>query len=260
MMATVSIYTAITANLEKTLVRISNEPVNARASTQYLERISTIKTIDGFMKDDRVFNYALKAHGLEDMSYARAFIRKVLEEGADSPTAFANQLSDPRYKELAETFNFARYGETATIFAKAQVGTVAKYNRQALEVEAGQDNEGVRLALYFQRQAPKAKNTFDLIADPALAKVIQVATSLPQSIGVLDVDKQVAMIDWRLDFSSLQEPVKLARLIERFTALWDVEAQPQTSLNSASILFSDSSIAGPDGDMLLALQNWKSTR
>ena len=190
-------------------------------------------------------------------SYAKAFIRKVLEEGTDGPKAFANQLTDPRYKDLAETFNFARYGETATVFARAQTGTVAKFNRQSLEIEAGQENEGVRLALYFQRQAPKVENTFDLIADPALARVIQIAAGLPQSMGVLDIDKQAAMIEWRVDFASLKEPDKLARLIERFTALWDIEQPLQGIGSNTAILFADSSIIGPDGDMLLALQSWR---
>ena len=257
MMATISSYAAITANLERSLTRVAEEPSNARSSAEYLKRIGNIKTVDAFLKDDRVFTYALKAHGLEDMAYAKAFIRKVLEGGVDGRDAFANKLADPRYKELAETFNFKRYGDTATVFTRAQTGTVDKFNRQSLEVEAGRDNEGVRLALYFQRQAPKASNTFDLIADPALARVIQIASGLPQSMGLLDIDKQAAMIDWRVDFASLKEPEKLARLIERFTALWDIEQPQQGGLSNTAILFADNSIVGPDGDMLLALQSWR---
>ncbi|MGL4405447.1 MAG: DUF1217 domain-containing protein, partial [Notoacmeibacter sp.] len=105
MMATISTYSAINANLERSISRVAEMPANARASAEFLDRIGNIKTVDAFMKDDRVFTYALKAHGLEDMAYAKAFIRKVLEEGTDSKTAFANKLADPRYKELAETFN-----------------------------------------------------------------------------------------------------------------------------------------------------------
>ena len=118
MMATISSYAAITANLDRSLSRIAADPSNARLSADYLARISNIKTVDAFIKDDRVFNYALKAHGLEDMAYAKAFIRKVLNEGLDGRNTFANQLADPRYKELAETFNFKRYGDTATVFAR----------------------------------------------------------------------------------------------------------------------------------------------
>ena len=64
------------------------------------------------------------------------------------------------------------------------------------------------------------------------------------------------MIEWRVDFASLQQPEKLSRLIERFTALWDIE-QPQQTASDTGILFADSSIIGPDGDMLIALQSWR---
>jgi hypothetical protein len=130
MMATISSYAAITANLDRSISRVAADPANARASADYLERISNITTVDAFLKDDRVFTYALKAHGLEDMAYAKAFIRKVLEEGTDGPRAFANQLADPRYKELAETFNFKRYGDTATVFACALFSTAGTKGRK----------------------------------------------------------------------------------------------------------------------------------
>jgi hypothetical protein len=169
------------------------------------------------------------------------------------------RLSDPRYRELAETFNFKRYGETATIFARAQEGTVAKYNRQTLEVNSGEDNEGVRLALYFARKAPEIENTFDLLADSALARVVQIATGLPETIGLLDVDKQAAMIDWRLDLANLKDPEKLNRLLERFTALWDVEQANATAApTGVETLFAESGSIGPDADVLLSLQSWRS--
>ena len=36
-----------------------------------------MKSIDDFMKDTRLYNYAMKAFGLDDMAYAKAFMRKV---------------------------------------------------------------------------------------------------------------------------------------------------------------------------------------
>ena len=67
------------------------------------------------------------------MTYAKAFMRKVLNEGVDSSDAFANQLADSRYRDFADTFNFKRYGETTTIFDRTRQGTVDKYVRQMLE-------------------------------------------------------------------------------------------------------------------------------
>ena len=116
-----------------------------------------MKSIDDFLADDRLFTYAMKAFGLGDMAYAKAFMRKVLEGGIDANESFANSLADKRYRDFAETFNFARYGEATTVFTRAGQGTVDNYVRQALEENAGAQNEGVRLALYFQRKADASK-------------------------------------------------------------------------------------------------------
>ena len=80
-----------------------------RDSAYYLANIRSVKSIDDFIGNDRIFKYAMKAFGLEDMDYAKAFMRKVLTEGIDNPNSFANSLTDTRYREFAETFNFARY-------------------------------------------------------------------------------------------------------------------------------------------------------
>ncbi len=48
----------------------------------------------------------MKAYGLEDMTYAKAFMKQVLESDLSDPNSFANRLSDPRYKEFAAAFNF----------------------------------------------------------------------------------------------------------------------------------------------------------
>ena len=89
------------------------------------------------------------------MTYAKAFMRKVLTEGIDKRDSFANRLADTRYREFVETFNFARYGDDHDRSStRTRQGTVDRYVRQTLEEDAGAQNEGVRLALYFERKAP----------------------------------------------------------------------------------------------------------
>jgi hypothetical protein len=95
--STYTSYNLIARDLPRSIERIASQPQVARESEYYLKRISEIKSIDEFMADTRVFNYAMKAHGLEDMNYAKAFMRKVLTEGVDKEDAFANQLADSKY-------------------------------------------------------------------------------------------------------------------------------------------------------------------
>ena len=66
--------------------------------------------------------------------------------------------------------------------------------RQTLEENAGAQNEGVRLALYFQRKAEASKSAYEILADPALLKVVQTALGIPPETGTQDIDRQAALI------------------------------------------------------------------
>jgi hypothetical protein len=221
------------------LKRTSEQPVVQRESAYYLETIKDIKSVDEFLNNDRVFKFAMKAFGLQEMDYAKAFMRKVLTEGIDSPDSFANKLTDRRYAEFAETFNFARYTTGTTVFERTRQGTVDRYVRQDLELTAGATNEGVRLALYFQRKAASAETPFHLMADKALLKVTQIALGIPAAASTMDIDRQAELITKKLDMEDLKDPAKLDKLIGRFTALWEIENPATPPMSGVLQLFAD---------------------
>ncbi len=256
LLSTISSYRLVTENLERSLQTTAETPLVARETSYYLERIGDIKTIDDFLADDRIFAYAMTAHGLEDMTYAKAFIRKVLAEGIDSDTSFANSLSDTRYRQFAETFNFVRYADATTAFDRTQQGTVDNYLRQTLEVNAGADNQGVRLALYFERKAPEVTSALGLLADPALLTVVQTALGISPATSAVNIDKQADLIAERLDIEDLKDPAKLDELLQRFTVLWEV-SNPQTAASVPNILIGQPATFGFGSDLLAAIQNFR---
>lgn len=257
MVSTYVSYAAITRDLDLSLKRVEQQPFVKRETEYYLENISKVKTIDDFVSDRRLFAYAMKAHGLEDMTYAKAFMVKVLEGGVDDDSSFANSLSDTRYKAFAETYNFARHGETATIFTSAQQGTVDNYKRQTLEEDAGASSEAVRLALYFERKAPDVTSMYGILADTALAKVVRTSLGLPDSFALLDIDKQVEFLESKIDIEDFSEPEAMSKLIARFTSMWDVENQTNSGVANVSILFSQPAEFGISTDLLLTMQQLK---
>lgn len=232
-------YQLIASDMTAALKRTSEQPVVQRESAYYMETIKTIKSIDEFLNNDRVFKFAMKAFGLQDMDYAKAFMRKVLTEGTDNPQSFANKLTDRRYAEFAETFNFARYTTGTTVFERTRQGTVDRYVRQTMEITAGASNEGVRLALYFQRKAASAETPFHLMADKALLKVTQIALGIPASASTMDIDRQAEMISKKLDMEDLKDPAKLDKFIGRFTALWEIENPTTPPMSGVLQLFAD---------------------
>lgn len=255
-MTTISTYRQISQNIDRSIEQVRTQAFVERETEYYLANIATIKSIDDFLADRRLFNYALKAHGLSDMSYATALLKKALEEGIDERTSFANTLADSRYREFVSVFNFARHGETTTIFDKTRTETVDRYLRQTLEEDAGNDNQGVRLALYFQRKAPKITSIYGILGDRALLEVARTTLGLPIQISVLDIDRQAELLGRQISVDDFKDPEKLSRFIERFAASWEI-ANPSANNAPAvaNLLLSPS--GGIGTDLLLSLQKLK---
>lgn len=222
MLSTVTSYKLLTDNLDKTISRLSSDAQVKRETKYYSDNIGKIKTIEDFLANDRIYQYAMKAMGLSDMIYAKAFVKKVLKDGIDSPQSFTNQLTDPRFKELATTFNFKRYAATTTIFDRTQKGVVDRFMQIKLEEDAGASNEGVRLALYFKRKATDITSAYTILGDAALYKVAQVALGLQSSSSSAGLEKQVVAIKAGLDLSKLTDPKVLDKFLTKFMTKWEL--------------------------------------
>jgi hypothetical protein len=256
-MNTYTSFQLIVRDMAKSIDRIEAKPDVKRETEYYLESITTVKSIEDLLNDDRLFRYAMKAHGLEDMNYAKAFMRKAMEEGITSDDSFANRLSDKRYRDFVETFNFAAYGEATTGLTAARQGTVDKYLRQTLEEDAGEQNEGVRLALYFERKVADVDSFYDILADPALAQVVRTALALPDSFASADIDHQAKLFAERLNIEDFSDPEALAKFLKRFTSLWEVDHPSSVTQSSLSVLFGQPTETGISTNLLLAIQQMK---
>lgn len=237
--STFTSYQLINRDLTKSIEQTGSDPVVKRETEYYLKTISSIKTVEDFVGNYRVFNYAMKAFGLEDMAYAKAYMRKVLDGGTTEKDAFANRLNDSRFVNFAKAFDFAGKGTSATAGTDVQQPVVDKYLRQTLEENAGNDDQGVRLALYFEREAPNVKSAYGILADSALTQVVQTVFNLPSEMSTADIELQKKMIDKVLKVEDLTDPTKLQKIIQRFTVMWD--ATNNVSSSPVLALFQDSS-------------------
>lgn len=368
MLSTSLSYSLISRDIDRSLTRIQNQPMVARETQYYQENIGKVTTIEEFVDDTRLFNYAMKAFGLQDMAYAKAFMVKAMEEGVTDQDSFANRLSDKRYAEFVKVFNFAQYGENAVSVNPTVDGTAAKYvarmtlggvlpetapvkaetayfkenmaqvvsiddflandrlyayamyafdidtdetdkafmrsvleggvsepdsfanqqtdkkfaqfaaafdfmkygeqtttrrpaiddavsnyMRQTLEEDAGEQNEGVRLALYFERKAPQVNSFIQILADPAMAQVVRTALGLPAEFAQADIDKQAALFEKRLDLEDFKDPEALGKFLSRFTAMWEVTNVSATANSPALAILSQTAQYGISPDTLAAI-------
>ncbi|AWN37641.1 DUF1217 domain-containing protein [Methylobacterium radiodurans] len=419
MNSTLTSYTLIARDLPAAMKRQAADPVTARETAYYAANIGKVKSVDDLIADRRLYAYAMKAFGLEDMTYAKAFMRKVLTEGASSPSSFANRLADDRYVAIAKAFDFtalrvakgsdaveagsdqaaaaaaqltgsvlpdtidfsgtneARFtlttqlasGKTASativlnkdtlanvasdltavkpaallsaiqsqITASGEAGLKGKvqvnldifdsllfttaaytdlgadqktggtgadadtayagtgaartvtlrvappaagktavsvgfgtnvapdlaaqtvtdaYLRQSIETDAGAEDTGVRLALYFARKAPTVKSAYDILGDTALTQVANTLLGLPASSSATSNDalaQRAKRIGEKIDLASLKDPAAVEKLVRRFAAIWD--AQNNTASAPILALFTgDDGSSGITADMMSALR------
>jgi hypothetical protein len=230
-------YKRLTKDIGVTLARTAKSPEIKREAETYLKRLANVKTVDEFVDDPRVFNFAMEAFGLKDMIFAKGMMRKVLTEGIDNPQAFSMRMADSRFREFAETFNFARHGKAALAFGRAQQGTVDRYVRNAVEEQAGAQDERLRLALHFQRKGPTLTSSLSVLADKAMYTVVRTALGLPAAMSATDIDKQAEMISSRVNVEDFKDPAKLDRFITRYMAMSEIgNSAQQNSSPVASLL------------------------
>lgn len=371
MLSTYLSYQLVTRDIGKSLDRVEDQVAVKRETEYYLANIGKVKTAEEFVNNYRLFNYAMKAHGLEDMAYAKAFMLKALKEGIQDSDSFANKLTDKRYADFVRSFNFEALGEEATTYVLANHGvaesyltratppdgtpaeayvketeyysdnighiktieqflhkdnerlllyalqafglegsfndkallekmleggtsdadspankhedenwarfvkyfdfaglgeqatsynralqpSVDKFLRQKLEEDSGEQSEGVRLALYFQRKAGTLTNAYEILADKALATVVRTYLGLPDAIAQMDVDRQAKLIEDRLNLEDFKDPAKIEKFITRFSAMWDVQ---NTDATQAPILALFQPVEyGISADSLMAIATLK---
>ena len=173
-----------TQNLPRSLSITASQPDVARDVKYYQDNIGKITSVDQFLGDKRLFSIAMKANGMEDMTFATAFMRKVLESDLSDPKSFANKLSDTRYVAFAKQFNFGTTGNVPTGLTYAQddshlADTETLYSQHRVQQGVAASTE----AQYYQSKIPTLTSVDGLIADPRLFAYALTAAGIDPTIA-----------------------------------------------------------------------------
>lgn len=252
---------------EKVRHLTGTEKVEAKDKAQkeidfYKKKIDTITKRADLLSDKRLVSFMLTANGFDPNAITPDFLKKIFTSNLDDPASFANQQTDPRYRTMVTSFNFNNKGEVVrpqdkgVQSSRGYYETMDLYLRQTLEEQSGEDSEGVRLALYFERKASSINSTYDIIADTPLMKVVQTVFSIPSEVLGAKVEAQKATLDRLIDIKDFQDPEKLKGFLKRFTALYDVANEANTS-PSISIMLGAGSSDGVSAETLMTMSRLK---
>ncbi|MGK9050481.1 DUF1217 domain-containing protein [Neorhizobium petrolearium] len=224
----------------------------------YTDAMQRIDSRDELLADRKLLDILLTSKGIDPETVTDDFLKQAFNSDLDDPESFVNAQTDKRFAQMVGTFNFDAQGNIDRSAAgEAQNGgevaaTLNLYVRQLLETQQGEENAGVRLALYFQRMADTITDAYVILGDEALMEFFRIAFQLPQEIGNMDVDQQAKIVEKNLNLEDLSDPEKLGKLIERFTMMYDLE-NATVSSSALDILYGSNGSAGISADTLWAL-------
>ena len=215
-----------------------------------------IKTLSEFLANDRLTKFAMESLGIDPKSVTKEQLQKIFTSDLDDKNSYVNKEMDPVFRRLVTAFNFDKEGkllhEDRSLIQtrRGLYETLDNYLTQTLETQAGEENAGVRLALYFKRMAAGTTSYYSILADTAIQNFIKTTFGIPDELGNAGVDTQVAMMKKYFDIKDFQDPDKVKKLIARFTIMYDNQ---QNVADPIMTLFNGSGSAGISGDTLLAV-------
>lgn len=230
-------------------------------STYYQAEVAKLKTLDDLLANRRLVDFNLSAAGIDPKTVTTDFIKKIFKSDINDAKSFLNTQTDSRYKQIVASFNFDSSGKLAQTNAGSiqdrghLQSTVDNYIQNELEVRQGEENPGVRLALYFERKAKTITSAYDILGDTALLEVFKTTFQMPDQFSSMAIEKQKTLVESKIKLSDLADPAKVKKLVERFSIFYDMK-NDSAAASSVSIL-SGSTSSGISADTLFTLSQLK---
>lgn len=191
MVSTYLAYNSIVRNLRQSMTRVEQQADVTRNAAYYRDNIGKVKTVDDLLKNDRLYQYAMKAYGLEDMTYAKAFMKKVLESDLSDANSYANKLVDKRYREFAAAFTFGG-SETAIAQSENQTDEMIGLYKATATRQVDAIDEDTR---YYNLMIGSVTNVDQLLNDDRLRTYVFAAFGIDGSPWSRDTIKGVLCSD-----------------------------------------------------------------
>ncbi|NBE07389.1 DUF1217 domain-containing protein [Paragemmobacter ruber] len=209
----------------------ARQPAIQRDEAYFRGKIGSVRTAEALVNDRRLLRITLEAFGLEADVNARAFIRKVLEDGTLRQDALANRLTDKRYLELSSAFGFGDFSVPRTVLSDFPGEVMTRWKQQRFETAVGGVDGNLRLALNARRElaslaagsSSETTKWLRILGDAPLSTVMRGALNLPRSTAALDLDQQLSAMRSRAaavfgadTISQFKDSSTVERLIQRF--------------------------------------------
>ena len=233
---------------DRQLALYQSKPTVERALDRFTEKVYEVETVDELIEDFETRQFLTQAFGIEgDLANSVGFLKRILTDDLGAEDALVYRMNDQRFLKMASDLRLDQGLETirdpvSLAFIRAQYETVG------LEQEVGQENLGVREAMYFRRSVGEIDNAFQILADNVLRTVVFGTLQIPDEVAFQDIDKQAAIIEARLDLEDLKDEEFVDNFLNRYLLQQEPTGTDATA-GVASLIqplfFDDTGVAAP---------------
>lgn len=166
------LYRSLESTREQQFAVIQRDPLIDRDVQYFLENAGEVETVEEFVNDRRLMSVALSAFALDEEINLLGRMKVILTEPPEDEDSLVNKLIDPRFKEIAEAFQFASRGTGRLKLISFRNEVVDMFLTNEFEKRLGQQNPALREAEYFRRKIGDIDGTFDILGDKVLRAVV----------------------------------------------------------------------------------------
>jgi hypothetical protein len=223
-----------------------------REEDYFRANIGAIETAEQLVSDRRLLSFALSAFGLDADLPNKFFIQKILSDGTSDNAALSNRLSDKTYREFSDAFGLGEGQVRRNLLSGFADEIVQKYETQKFEESVGNVNEDMRLALNLKREISELATSdmseraklFTVLGNPPLRTTFETAFRLPNAFAGLDIDRQVTILQEKLEsnfgdasIGQFEDSETSEKLIQKFLLQSEIGRFEATSSPAATALF-----------------------
>jgi hypothetical protein len=223
-------------NQTQDIATTAKEPQVARDIAAFSTAVAAATDPATLLKNPTVMKVLLTANGLSDQIPYTALATKALLSNTSDTNSLANQLTDTRWKTVAQNYNFATQGLSVLKNPKVISTLTDAYAEVTWRQSLDAATPGLSNALSFRQSAGSITSVDQILGDPTLRTVVTTALGIPEQIAFQNLPAQEKAISSQVDITKFKDPKFVESFTQRYLLAAGAAASSSTTTTDLSTL------------------------
>jgi hypothetical protein len=194
----------------------ATQPMVKSTIAAFTQAVNSATSMNQLLANPAFMNVLLTANGMSDQIGYTALATQALTSNLIDPGSLVNQLTDTRWKTLAQNFNFTATG-LAAFKAPATIASIADaYATATWQTNQDTVTPGLSNALAFKAIASTITSVDQVLGNPTMRAVITTTLGVPQQIAFQSLNAQEQAISTRIDLTKFQDPKFVESFVQQY--------------------------------------------